>query len=87
MSDPDRLAELRNAVGAQLVPGVLFDELFEIAERQRDLLARLEWIPNYSPRAACPACLGLRDQGGHEFNCWLAPVLYPGNAEGAPPPE
>ncbi len=44
MSDPDRLAELGNVVGAQRVVGVLFDELYGLAVSYRREVARLRGL-------------------------------------------
>jgi len=44
MSDPDRLAELGNVVGAQRVVGVLFDELYGLAVSYRREVARLQGL-------------------------------------------
>ncbi len=54
MSDPDRLAELGNAVGAQLVPGVLFDELYGLAVSYRREVARLRGLLESSVTMTSP---------------------------------
>jgi hypothetical protein len=42
---PDRLAELRNMVGAYLVPGVIVDELYGLAEQAQHEIERLRRFP------------------------------------------
>jgi hypothetical protein len=80
-----QLKEWQQAAAAE---ADLADERGREVARLRDLLARLEWTPNYSPRAACPACLARRDDGhGHEFNCFLAAELHPGTPNDPPQSE
>jgi len=94
VTDPkDRLDELGSMVGAQVVPGVLVDELYGLAveyrrktDRLRDLLGRLEWARDAYPGAdggSCPVCRG---GNGHAPDCWLAAELHPERKE-APPPK
>lgn len=66
VTDPkDRLDALGNMVGAQLVPGVLVDELYglaveyrRVAAHLRGRLAELEWAgpAPMVPQVGCPAC-------------------------------